>query len=271
MDGHFPTVPIAVPMPGRLILFAPHPDDIAISLGALAAWAAGRVPTTIVLMTDGSEARLPEHVTDPYVGRNAPVEERRRARGLIRVEEAVLEAAVLGFDPAAVRLLKRQTWFSAHRTPAEYLSGDLSLREVDGFVPAPLDDGAIGEVREAIGSGEDTICAVPDPNDRLTMHRVTTRLVAENRGLARLMTYECLLTIQVTGPQTAFGFDEDPMRRKCAAILAHQSMLERRKHFGGYTNPGTEFYDAIVRRKNRALARELGLAHPYAERFGWAE
>ncbi|HMD71235.1 MAG TPA: PIG-L family deacetylase, partial [Bryobacteraceae bacterium] len=147
-------------MPGRLILFAPHPDDIAISLGALAAWAAGRVPVTIVLMTDGSEARLPEHLTDPYVGRNAPAEERRRARGSIRVQEAVREAAALGFAPPAVRLLDRQTWFSAHRTPAEYLSGDLSLRDVNGFVPAPLDEEAIREVRQAIGSGEDTICAV---------------------------------------------------------------------------------------------------------------
>jgi LmbE family N-acetylglucosaminyl deacetylase len=271
MGGHFPTIPTAVPMPGRLILFAPHPDDIAISLGGLAAWAAGRVPATIVLMTDGSEARLPEHVTDGYVGPNAPAEERRRARGRIRVQEAVLEAAALGFDAQAVRLLERQTWFRAHRTPAGYLSGDLSLRDVNGFVPGPVDDDAAGEVRQAIGSGESTICAVPDPNDRLTMHRVTTRLVAENRGHARLMTYECLSTIEVTGPQTAFGFGEDLMRRKCQAILAHQSMLERRKHFGGYTNPGTEFYDAIVRRKNRALARELGLAHPYAERFGWAE
>jgi hypothetical protein len=182
-----------------------------------------------------------------------------------------MEAMALGFDASAVRLLERQTWFTAHRTPAEYLHGDLSLRDVGGFVPGPVDGQAIGEIREAIGAGEDTICAVPDANDRLEMHRVTTRLVAENRGHARLLTYECLSTIQVTGPQTAFGFDEDQMLRKRQAILAHESMRERRRHFGGYSNPGTEFYDAIVRRKNAALARELGLAHPYAERFGWAE
>jgi hypothetical protein len=61
------------------------------------------------------------------------------------------------------------------------------------------------------------------------------------------------------------------MERKCAAILEHRSMLERRKQFGGYSNPGTEFYDAIVRRKNAVLARTLGLPQPYAERVGWAE
>jgi hypothetical protein len=101
------------------------------------------------------------------------------------------------------------------------------------------------------------------------MHRMTTHLVAENRGNAKLLTYECLSTIKVTGPQTAFPFNEDLMDRKCAAILEHRSMRERRKHFGGYINPGTEFYDVIVREKNRALARDLGLAACYAERFGW--
>jgi LmbE family N-acetylglucosaminyl deacetylase len=260
-----------VPIPRRLILFSPHPDDIGISLGAFAAWAAGRVQANIVLITDGSEAQLPEHVTEPYVERHAPAEQKRQVRAKIRLEEALREAAALGFDPSVVRLLRRQTWFSQHRTPPEFMNADLSLRDVNGFVPAPIDEGAIEEVREVIGSGEDTICATPDPNDRLTMHRLTTRLVAENLSNARLLTYECLSTIEVTGPQTVFGFDEDLMKRKCTAILQHRSMLERRKHIGGYVNPGTEFYDAIVRRKNAALARELGLDQPYAERFGWTE
>jgi LmbE family N-acetylglucosaminyl deacetylase len=59
VSAHFQTIPIAIPIPERLILFSPHPDDIAISMGALAAWAAPRVPVTIVLMTDSSEAQLP--------------------------------------------------------------------------------------------------------------------------------------------------------------------------------------------------------------------
>lgn len=267
----FPTSPAAIPIPARLVLFSPHPDDIAISMGALAAWAAGRLPVTIVLVTDGSEANLPEHVTSPHIAPSAPPEEQRRIRGKIRAREAVQEAIALGFDSSTVRPLRHQTWFTAHRTPAEYMNSDLSLRDVGGFVPGPVDDGAIAEIRGVIGAGDDTICAVPDPHDRLTMHRLTTSLVTENRANARLMTYECLSTISATGPQTVFGFDEELMRRKCAAILAHQSMLERRKCFGGYANPGTEFYDVLVRRKNEALARELRLANRYAERFGWAE
>jgi LmbE family N-acetylglucosaminyl deacetylase len=269
MIAHFPTHPVPVPLPARLILFSPHPDDIAISLGALASWAAGRVPAVIVLVTDGSEAQLPAHVTGPHIGSAATVEDKRRARGSLRVAEARQEAVALGFDPSAVRLLERQTWFSRHRTPPASMNDDLSLRDVDGFVPAPLDEDAAAEIRDVIGPGVNTLCVVPDPNDRLEMHRMTTRLVMQNRGKARLLTYECLSTLDVTGPQTFFGFDEGVMHRKCAAILEHRSMLERRKHFGGYSNAGTEFYDRIVRRKNAGLARELGIAQPYAERFGW--
>jgi hypothetical protein len=267
----FPTSPRAIPLPNRLILFSPHPDDIAISMGALAAWASQRVATTIVLMTDGSEAQLPDHVMERYVTSNAGPEERRSARGRLRVGEAVREAVALGFDAAVVRLLDRQSWFTRHQTPSAFMNGDLSLRDVNGFEPGPVDGDTTAEIRDLIGSGEGVICAVPDANDRLTMHRMTTRLVSENRGRAGLLTYECLSTIEVTGPQTVFAFGEELMDRKCAAILEHESMRERRKHFGGYMNPGTEFYDSIVRRRNGALAREISLAQRYAERFGWIE
>jgi hypothetical protein len=73
VSTHFQTTPIGIPIPDHLILFSPHPDDIAISMGALAAWAAPRVPVTIVLMTDGSEAQLPEHVLELPIHQNATV------------------------------------------------------------------------------------------------------------------------------------------------------------------------------------------------------
>jgi LmbE family N-acetylglucosaminyl deacetylase len=269
VSTHFQTNPVAIPIPGRLILFSPHPDDIAISMGAFAAWAARYVSVTIVLMTDGSEAQLPEHVLQAHIKHDATVDEKERARGMIRVQEAKREAMALGFDANVVHLLERQSWFLRHRTPADYMNDDLSLRDVNGFVPGPVDEHAVAEIRDIIGSGSGIICAAPDPHDRLAMHRITTQLVAEHRGEAKLLTYECLSTIAITGPQTAFPFNEDLMDRKCAAILEHRSMRERRKHFGGYTNPGTESYDVIVREKNRALACSLGLAARYAERFGW--
>jgi len=85
VSTHFQTIPIAIPIPDRLILFSPHPDDIAISMSALAAWAAPRVPVIIVLMTDGSEAQLPQHVLQARIRHDATTREKQQARGMMRV------------------------------------------------------------------------------------------------------------------------------------------------------------------------------------------
>jgi hypothetical protein len=114
---------------------------------------------------------------------------------MIRVEEAMREAVVLGFDSNIVHLLDQRNWFLQHRTPAGYMNADCTLRDVNGFKPGPIDEHAIAEIRDIIGSGIRVIRAVPDPNDRLAMHRITTRVVTENRGNAGLLTYECLSTI----------------------------------------------------------------------------
>src|SRR5262249_15621565 len=157
--------PIPIPIPSHLILFSPHPDDIAISMGALAAWAAPRVPVTIVLMTDGSEAQLPEHVLQAHIHQNTTVREKQQARGIMRVKEAMREAVVLGFESNVVHLLSRQSWFLYHRTPAGYMNPDWTVRDVNGFRPGPVDEATTAEIRDIIGSGSGIICAVPDPND----------------------------------------------------------------------------------------------------------
>jgi LmbE family N-acetylglucosaminyl deacetylase len=253
----------------RAVLFSPHPDDIAISMGAFAAFLAqARVETSVVLATDGSESLVPASVLERYGWTpEMPPAEQRALRGRIRVAEALEEATRLGFGPVAVRLLKRQRWFTEHRTPAEFLNADLSLRDVSRFEPGPVDKEAAEEIREAIG--DNTICAIPDPNDRLRMHRIVTELVMQVRGRASLLTYECLSTIEPTGSQIVFGFGDELLNVKCRAIRAHVSMAERRRQFGGYSNPGTEPYDAIVTRRNAGLARTQGLDFPYAERYGW--
>lgn len=266
-----PFIPAGVPVPQRFVLFAPHPDDIAISMGALAACIALlRVPTTIVLVTDGSEARLPEHVIREVAGdRPRSPEELAQVRGQIRISEAEKEAEILGFPKSSVQRLGRQSWFTRHRTRREHLNADLSLANVSGFCPGEIEDEAIGEIREVIGTGTDVVCAVPDPDDKLTMHRITTEIVNRGRGDARLLTYECLSTTAPSGPQMIFGFGEDLLSVKSDAIRAHWSMKERRKQFGGYSNSGSEFYDVLVRRRNADLARAMNLSDPYAERFGW--
>jgi len=253
-------------MPRRLLVFAPHPDDAAISTAALMSQAVEMgVQVTVVLVTDGSEARLP----DAFLARHgwtremAP-EQARALRGRIRVAEAMEEAERLG---AGVVQLEEQSWFREHRTPAECLNEDLSLRDVERFVPGRI-DGSADEIAWVIrAAGSDCLCAAPMPGDRLEMHRIVTRLV-RCAGVP-VLGYECLSTVEIEGDLLALPFDEARMAVKCHAIVAHESMRARRQEFGGYANPGSEFYDDIVRRKNGESAREWGLQAPYAERYAW--
>lgn len=255
-----------------LLLFSPHPDDIAIAMGGFAALLAvgGSDGVTVVLATDGSESMIPQNVLERH-GWHAgmPPEEQRALRGRIRVAEAAEEIVRLGFDRGVVRLLEHQRWASEHRTPPEHTHDDLSLRDVYRFEPGPVDAEAAEEIRALVD--DDSICFVPDPNDRLIMHRIVTDLVMRVRGKARVLTYECLSTVEPTGPQFAVSFGEELMAMKCHAILAHESMIERRRQFGGYSNPGTESYDQIVRRVNGELAGSIGCGFPFAERFGYGQ
>lgn len=263
-----------VPLPERLVILCPHPDDLSISLGACAAAAAeSGVRVEAALLTDGSEAYIPEDVLRAH-GWGEEDGAAGELRGRIRVAEAVEEARRLGLGEGCVRLLTRQTWFSRHCTPAEFLREDGSLLRVEGFTPGPVESTAVEEVAGALGGGGGVICAVPEPEDRLLMHRITTALgaAAARRASAPVLgvlTYECFTTVGPLPGRVYFGFDETAMRRKQHAIRAHHSMRERRRQLGGYSTAGAEFYDTMVERWNREAAREGGLASPYAERFGW--
>jgi len=241
-------------------------------MGGLAGVLAGG-DVSIILVTDGSEAAVPSNVLAEHGWTpDMSAIEQRALRGRIRVEEGREEAQRLGFDRGVVRLLSRQRWFTEHRTRPDGLYPDLSLREVSRFEPGPIDDAARKEMASALAGA--AVCAVPDPNDRLRMHRIVTKLVMEVRGgvsssRAALLTYECLSTIEPTGRQFLFGFAEEYMQRKLHAIAAHRSMSERRRQFGGYSNTGRESYQAIVSRRNAELARRSALSMPYAERYGW--
>lgn len=256
----------------KLLLFSPHPDDIAIAMGGFAALLAeaGSDGVAVILATDGSESLVPANVLERHgwTSGMTPVEQ-RALRGRIRVAEATEEIARLGFDRSVVHLLGHQRWATEHRTPSEFLHPDLSLRDVAKFEPGPIDENAAQEIRAFIGDGDDTVCAIPDPNDRLLMHRIVSALVTRVRGRAGLLTYECLSTVEPSSPQFVVSFGEQLMETKCHAIRAHESMIERRRQFGGYSNPGTEGYDEIVRRKNAELASEHRCEFPFAERYGW--
>jgi hypothetical protein len=234
----------------------------------------------MVLVTDGSEARIPEsalrrHGWTPAMSSLAT----RELRGRIRIAEGREEARCLGFGDDAVVVLNHQRWHSEHRTPPDRLFDDLSLRDVAGYKPGPIDGAAVNAMRSAINvDGEDVWLAIPHPEDRLVMHRIVTQIARdalgpdERRGTAtRVLFYEALSTSRFSTPpggrEVTLGFDEEVMGCKRAAIRAHVSMAERRRIFGGYSTTGTVPYDKLAHDRDRDLAGRHGHELPFAERF----
>jgi LmbE family N-acetylglucosaminyl deacetylase len=285
MDNFFPTHPKKVPYPSRLLLFAPHPDDICISAGGLAAIAGqAGIDTKMILVTDGSESVIPEQVLQKFGWNDGWHPERtRNLRGRIRVGEANEEASRLGLNPLSVRLLQHQSWHTNHQTPSRAMNADLSIRIVNEYRPAPIDHYAVSEVRELLNesANECLILAFPDPYDNLCMHRTATALIAmallaepDGANASRhLLLYRCLSSVKerAYGERVVVEFGEDIMQRKVHAIQAHESMRERRRLFGGYGSRSSEFYDTIVQRWDVEIANRYSLSSPYAEEYGLVE
>jgi GlcNAc-PI de-N-acetylase len=267
-------------LPDAAVFVAPHPDDIAIAAGGLAAVLSELgVTTRMVLATDGSEARIPEsalrrHGWTPAMSSLAT----RELRGRIRIAEGREEARCLGFGDDAVVVLN-QRWHSEHRTPPDGLFDDLSLRDVASYRPGPIDRAAVDAMRSAINvDGEDVWLAIPHPDDRLVMHRIVTQialdaLVPDERQetATGALFYEALSTSRFSTPsggrEVTLGYDQEVMDCKRAAIRAHVSMAERRRIFGGYSTTGTVPYDELAHDRDRDLAGRIGHALPFAERF----
>lgn len=263
----------------HVVVFAPHPDDSAISAGALLQQCiAAGVRVSCVLMTDGSEAAIPhEYLANCGWQSKWSAADTKRLRGRIRVNEATEELARLGV-PAPPRLLGSQKWFLEHGTPMTCMNDDLSLRDVGAFTAGPIDEAAIAEVANVLETTRSSrvVCLAPHPSDLLLMHRITTILVVHAlKKLARgihgrfsLVAYDCLSTQSVMDHSCAlFAFGIPEMKRKCWAIQAHESMKARRARYGGYANGGTTFYDELVLDRNASLAMRCVAGKPYAERY----
>lgn len=241
----------------RILCFSPHPDDISISMGALAyvTWLRGG-QVEMVLMTNGSEALIPDDflisntIFYPQYGNTAV------NRGKIRVDEASREATILNIKK--LFLLEKQTWHTRHLTPSIYLDGNEALLDVFKYVPNQITLEAIEECAAVIeGSEEKTIVALPFINDKLIMHSITTNIVLHAIDLLYLkgkhvdvLFYFCLSTNDIATPLLRLYFDEEIMQIKSNAINAHISMKRRREVQGGYANGGVIFYDEILRKEN---------------------
>lgn len=264
--------------PARAVFVAPHPDDIAISTGALAVVLnRRRAPHRMILATDGSEARIPESVLEGFGWEpHWPVEQTRALRGRIRVEEGREEALRLGFPARdGVVVLTSQGWHSDHATEDDALHDDLSLRDVDRFAPGPVDEVALREMADAIAADGPCWLAIPHPADRLLMHRIVAglalRAVADMGAQVDVLCYEALSNATFELPAgwqpVTLEFDDGIGAAKRSAILAHRSMAERRRVFGGYSTAGRSGYDMLADERGRRLARVIDSSFPAAERF----
>lgn len=267
-----------VDAPARAVFVAPHPDDIAISAGALAVALNRRCAQhRMILATDGSEARIPGSVLDSFGWEpHWPGEQTRALRGRIRVEEGREEGLQLGF-PAhdGVVVLLSQGWHSHHATEHHALHDDLSLRDVDRFAPGPVDDVALQEMADAIAAAQPRWLVIPHPADRLLMHRIVSGLalsaVADVPARVDVLFYEPLsnatFELGAGWQPVTLEFDDAIRATKRRAILAHRSMAERRRVLGGYSTAGHTGYDVLADERDRRLARAIGPSFPAAERY----
>jgi len=282
VDDRNHTAPLNLPRNASVVVFAPHPDDSAISCGALIALSVrAGLHVTIVLVTDGSEAHIPVDFLAQY-GWHASwsATDTRALRGRIRVQEGYEEGRRFGLVDASVRLLREQTWHTLHATPLESMTDDLCLRNVADYKAAPLEQTAIAEVSELLESfpsDAPMVVAVPDPNDRLLMHRITVQIVSTSLSrrvdlcarIHTLLLYSCLSSNGETsvGERVLVGFDEATMRQKEHAIRAHMSMRARRRKYGGYDSGSQEFYDSLIRRVNHSTAETAHVEAEFAEQY----
>jgi LmbE family N-acetylglucosaminyl deacetylase len=263
---------------GNAVFVAPHPDDVAIGSGAFAySMHCLGVSSSMVLATDGSEARIPEmFLAEHGWAPSWSPQETERLRGRIRIDEAKREATILGMQKE-VRVASDQHWFVEHMTPPQGMNIDRSIRDVKLFCPAPIDELSINGMRKALGDLNGALIFVTAPDDSLRMHRITTGLVAIivaqqwtlGGGPAGLVFYEALSSSdsqQPLGQPVTVEFGEPVWSIVKSAIGVHASMAARRRVFGAYVNKNKTSYEALALEKNIATAQAIGSRWPYAQR-----
>ncbi|MDJ0824159.1 MAG: PIG-L family deacetylase [Rhodobacter sp.] len=261
--------------PKSVLFVSPHPDDICIGMGGLAAFLAERAESsTMLLVTDGSEGRMAKQTLVRHEWTEAwTAPQSARLRGEIRVAEARREAEALGID--RVETLTQQTWHTEAATPAEAMDAHGGLIDVAGFRPGAVTDAARAAVAAQIEElPAAAVVCLPAPNDRQAIHRITTWMVLDalagsNKPLT-LAFYEPLSslgweTLPAGLARADFAFGADLADRKATAIAAHRSQLERRAAFGSYTSADNRDYRQIARDRDQAYAKRAGVSAPFTE------
>ena len=267
--------------PSRLLIFVPHPDDLAICCGGLVRHAVNnKIETHAFLMTLGGDARMPEDVFRHYGYQVTMPNDKYAAREQIRKREAENEALFLGLAPKALHIGTAQSWSDIRHTAPSSINEDLSISNLSHFVPGPITQESVAEITQFIDRCfiPDAWIALPLIPDKLLVHNmtsflVTSSLISQRQDIVQngnIVMYQCLSSVlpsSTNSEQHVLLFNEEVMSVKAKAINCHWSMRRRREEYGGYENRQNNFYDAIVRDNNEAIARSAGKAHMFGERY----
>lgn len=197
---------LTIPPDGRLLVFAPHPDDETLATGELIQMARQHgAAVRVVFATDGDNNPWPQRWTE----RRWRIDAEARARwGARRRGEALTALGHLGVDADAARFLG---W------------PDLGLTQL-----LERDDAAIGTLAEEIRSFAPTHVAMPSLRDRHPDHGALRVMV--DVALARTRAPCVRLGYVVHGREDVPALhglprDEERLRRKVDALLAHESQI----------------------------------------------
>lgn len=223
---------------GRILVFAPHPDDEAIAIGGFLS----RItelgdPFRIVFVTDGENNPWPHRA----LRHKWRLTERDRAEyAALRRAEALAALAVLGVPACAVQFLH----LPDHGL-ARMLRRD-SARFQEQF-------------SQIVSSFEPTLIVGPSPDDLHPDHHAVARILDETRPrAAELVTYLVHGQQPAGSPRFEVRLTAAERGRKRRAILCHQTqMILSRDRFLQYAGDDERLHPFPPGQRGRIFARPV--------------
>jgi LmbE family N-acetylglucosaminyl deacetylase len=224
---------LAIPSGLRVLVLAPHPDDFD-AIGVTLRWFRDHAAAIeLAVVTSGASG-----VEDSFCTPPTPV-----VKGAAREDEQRASCRFFGLPEACVSFLR--------------------LREDDEG--HPIEDGpALGRIRERLEAARPDVVCLPHGNDTNAGHRrIYSLLHRAADGLAHPPLAWLNRDPKTIGMRAdlCVPFGESEAAWKGELLRFHASQQQRNLRARGYG------LDERILRVNRAIARELGLAAPYAEAF----
>lgn len=186
----------------RMLVFAPHPDDESLGVGALLSCAAAHgASIRVVFLTDGDNNPWPQRVARRQWKISA---QQHVSWGRLRRHEARRALATLGVDPAAAAFFG---------LPDDRLA-TLERRHL------------VALIQDTIAEFDPTLLVIPSIDDFHPDHRTAHRAIMSAVSMTRRpMILSYIVHGRATDAYRAFAAGPESIARKHAAIGCHSSQL----------------------------------------------